>query len=284
MNTVNTWKHRTVPGHGLANLILAGVVCGASSLVQAQSLAPAAPADTTSEVYLPGIGDSSDNLLSAHPIEVSDPIEPVNRAFFYFNDKLYFWVLKPVARGYNYVVPQVARRDVKNFFSNVATPIRLVNCALQAEFTSAWVELERFGINTTVGVAGFGDPAKNKWNIEKQDGDFGQTLGRYGIGPSIYINWPILGPMGARDSVGYVGDIFLDPFHYLVPKFWYNVDIKAYETVNATSLRLGDYEDFKNSAIDPYIALRDATYQYRRGLVDKNAEKTTRPAGLLQGE
>ena len=255
-----------------------------TALAQSNGLAaPLGQAGVTNEeVALPGIGGAPDVMLSAQPIVVSDPIEPVNRAFFYFNDKLYFWVLKPVSQGYNYVVPQVARRDVKNFFSNIATPIRLVNCALQAEFTSAWVELERFGINTTVGVLGFGDPAKNKWNIERQEGDFGQTLGRYGIGPSIYINWPILGPMGARDSVGYVGDIFLDPFHYLVPKFWYNVEIKAYDTMNATSLHLGDYEDFMNNAVDPYIALRDATYQYRRGLVEHNGAPDVRPAGLLQ--
>jgi len=253
---------------------------------QAAGASPAAaiPADTNAEVNLPGIGNAPGLMLSAQPITVSDPIEPVNRAFFYFNDKLYFWVLKPVCQGYNVVLPQVARRDVKNFFSNIATPIRLVNCALQAEFTSSWIELERFGINTTVGVLGFEDPARNKWNIAKQDGDFGQTLGRYGVGPSIYINWPLLGPMCARDSVGYVGDLFLDPFTYLVPQFWYNVDIKAYDTVNATSLHLGDYEDFKKNAIDPYISLRDATYQYRRGLVNKDEEKSTRPAGPVPVE
>jgi len=273
-------------GRLLAILILGGAGCRsvAPSPTQNQSAAsrPTEVAgDQKESAELPGIGDAPDVVLSAQPIAVSDPIEPVNRGFFYFNDKLYFWVLKPVSRGYSYVVPQVARRDVKNFFSNIATPIRLVNCALQAEFTGAWVELERFGINTTVGVAGFGDPAKNRWALEKQNGDFGQTLGRYGLGPSIYINWPIIGPLCARDSVGYVGDIFLDPFTYLVPEFWYNVDIKAYDTVNATSLRPGEYEDFKKAAIDPYIAFRDAYYQYRRHLVEKSAEPGVRPVDPL---
>lgn len=233
---------------------------------------------------LPGIGEAPDVVLSAQPIKVSDPLEPVNRAFFCFNDKLYFWVLKPVAWGYTAVVPQPARRGVKNFFSNIATPVRLVNCAIQGEFKGAWVELERFAINTTIGVAGFGDPAKNWWALEKVNRDLGQTLGRYGIGPSFYIHWPIIGPSCARDTVGYVGDLFLDPVSYLVPNLEYYVGIKSYDTVNNTSLQAGEYEDFKKAAIDPYVALRDAYYQYRRNLVTNGAGKTARPAGPLPME
>jgi phospholipid-binding lipoprotein MlaA len=240
-----------------------------------------APAESEQDIDLPGIGEAPGVVLSAQPIEVSDPLEPVNRAFFHFNDKMYFWVLKPVSKGYGKVVPQPARLCVKNFFSNLTTPVRLVNCALQAEFEGAWVELERFAINTTVGVAGFGDPARHRWGLQKRDEDFGQTLGRYGLGPSIYINWPVLGPSNVRDTVGYVGDIFLDPVFYLVPQFEYSVGIKAYETVNGTSLRGNDYEDFKDAAIDPYVALRDAYYQYRKHLVRNDAEASARPAGPL---
>ena len=80
------------------------------------------------------------------------------------------------------------------------------------------MEIERFAINTTIGVAGFGDPARNWWNMERRNEDLGQTLGRYGLGPSLYINWPIIGPSCARDTVGYVGDLFLDPVKYLVPR------------------------------------------------------------------
>ena len=233
---------------------------------------------------LPGIGDATGVTLSAQPIIVSDPLEPMNRAFFHFNDKLYFWVLKPIARGYTVIMPQAGRSGVKNFFANVATPVRLVNCVLQVEFEGAWVELERFAINTTVGVVGFSDPAKNRWNLEKRNEDLGQTLGRYGLGPSIYIHWPILGPSNPRDTVGYVGDIFLDPFHYLIPKLWPKVGIKSYETVNDTSLRVGDYEDFKEASIDPYISLRDAYYQHRRSQVRDGQMQTARPDGALLSE
>lgn len=225
------------------------------------------------EAELPGMGEDT-------AVAVSDPLEPMNRAFFHFNDKLYFWVLKPVAWGYNKVMPQSAQRGVKNFFSNLATPVRLVNCGLQANAKGAWTELERFVINTTVGVAGFGDPARNRWHIEKRNEDLGQTLGRYGIGSAVYINWPILGPSCARDTVGYVGDLFLDPLNYLVPDLTYNVGIRSYDTVNGTALSDGEYEEFKDAAIDPYVALRDAYFQYRRNLV-KNGTDAVRPAGPL---
>jgi len=269
-------------------LVFAGAGCRSTPpgqrLVANGSSQPANGADPNEDTDLPGIGEPSDGAPSAQPIAVSDPIEPINRAFFCFNDKLYFWVLKPISKGYSKVLPQCARRSVRNFFSNIATPVRLVNCTLQAEFGGAWVEIERFAINTTVGVAGFGDPARNRWALEKRNEDLGQTLGRYGLGTSIYINWPIIGPSNVRDSVGYVGDMFLDPINYLVPKFWYNAGIKAYETVNGTSLRAGEYEDFKNAAIDPYIAFRDAYYQYRRNQVNNGEGQRVRPVGPLSSE
>ena len=273
----------------VAILILGSAGCRSMSPGQVRDtgvvVAPAmAPSQKAEDADLPGIGDAPDVVLSAQPIVVSDPLEPVNRAFFHFNDKLYFWVLKPVSRGYARVVPQPARRGVKNFFSNLATPVRLVNCTLQAEFKGAWVEIERFAINTTIGVVGFGDPARRWWDMEKRNEDLGQTLGRYGLGPSIYIHWPIIGPSCVRDTVGYVGDLFLDPIDYLVPQLGYNVGVRSYDTVNDTSLRPGEYEDFKQAAIDPYIALRDAYYQYRKHLVSNAGGQTVRPAGPLPTE
>ena len=202
---------------------------------------------------------------SEEPAEaIADPLEPMNRAFFAFNDKLYFWVLKPVASGYKAVIPEEMRVNVRNFFSNVTTPVRLVNCLLQGNFKCAGSESARFLINTTLGFVGFVDQAKKDFNIEKQGKDFGQTLGIWGIGPGFYIHWPILGPANVRDSVGYVGDLFLDPQTYLVTSLPISLGIRAYSEVNDTSLKIGEYEDFKEAAIDPYIALKDAYDQYRR--------------------
>ncbi len=146
---------------------------------------------------------------------IADPLEPINRVFFHFNDKLYFWVLKPAASGYKAVVHQEIRVGVRNFFSNLVTPVRFVNCLLQANFKGAGTETARFALNTTFGVAGFFDLAKDQFNLKKKEEDFGQTLGVWGLGPAFYINWPILGPSSLRDTFGFAGDMFLDPLTYL---------------------------------------------------------------------
>ncbi len=200
--------------------------------------------------------------------EIADPLEPVNRLFFHFNDKLYFWVLKPVAKGYAYIVPESARIGVKNFFNNIETPIRLVNNILQFKLKPAGKEVVRFGANSTLGVLGFFDYAKDHMDMPMQDEDLGQTFGVWGAGPGFYINWPILGPSSLRDSIGYVGDSFLDPVSYVTPTRD-RLAIKAGDTVNRVSLRIGDYEGIKEDAIDPYAAFRDIYYQYRKSKIDR---------------
>jgi phospholipid-binding lipoprotein MlaA len=210
----------------------------------------------------------------AAKVEIADPLEPFNRAMYHFNDKLYFWVLKPVAQGYGKVVPEAARVGVSNFFANLAFPIRFVNCLLQANFGGAAEELGRFTINTIWGIGGLLDPASSKdINLSKQDEDFGQTLGAYGIGQGFYINWPIFGPSSPRDTVGLVGDTLLRPFTYL--SSWYaGAGTWTYERVNDTSLRIGDYESLKGAAIDPYVAIRDAYVQYRLKKVNRKGGNT----------
>jgi phospholipid-binding lipoprotein MlaA len=202
---------------------------------------------------------------SEEPVEtLADPLEPVNRAFFHFNDKLYFWFFKPVATGYKAIIPEDGRVVVQNFFSNLTTPIRLVNCLLQAKFKGAGNETVRFLVNTTLGIAGLLDPAKKDFEIEKQEADFGQTLGIWGIGPAFYIDWPILGPSSLRDSVGYVGDVFLDPRTYLLNRMLIaDISVWLLDRVNDTSLTIGEYENLKKVALDPYIALREAYHQIR---------------------
>jgi phospholipid-binding lipoprotein MlaA len=198
---------------------------------------------------------------------ISDPIEPFNRAMFHFNDRLYFWVLRPVSLGYNFVVPEKARIGVRRFFSNITTPVRFVNSVLQFKFEHAGVELSRFAINTTIGVAGFMDPAKEKWKLLKHKEDLGQTLGFYGSGPGFYINWPFLGPSSVRDTIGLVGDFFLDPTSYLFPHDRVGVaGVNAYRRVNETSLNIGVYEDIKKE-LEPYIFLRNGYHQHRESMI-----------------
>jgi len=200
---------------------------------------------------------------------IADPLEPFNRAMYHFNDKLYFWLLKPVAQGYGKVVPETARVGVNNFFTNLAFPIRFVNCLLQANLGGAAEELGRFAINTIWGVGGFLDPASSQdINLSNQDEDFGQTLGAYGIGQGFYINWPIFGPSSPRDTVGLVGDAFLTPYTYFGP--WYvGAGTRGYDMVNDISLKIGDYESLKGAAIDPYVAIRDAYVQSRLKKVNR---------------
>lgn len=205
--------------------------------------------------------------LSEEPEEtLADPLEPVNRVFFHFNDKLYFWVLKPVATGYKAVLPQEFRMGARNFFSNLTTPVRLVNCLLQAKLKAGGNETVRFVLNTTLGLGGFLDPAKKELKIEKTEADFGQTLGVWGLGPSFYIHWPILGPSNLRDTFGFAGDILLDPRTYVLSDAISYV-ARPVETINQTSLTIGEYESLKKASLDPYIAVKDAYHQYRQNRI-----------------
>ena len=201
-------------------------------------------------------------------VRISDPLAPLNRVVFKFNDRLYFWVLKPVAKGYNVVFREDIRTCIANFFSNLLTPVRLVNCILQGKFKAAATETARFFVNTTMGVLGFGDAGKIVFNLEISDEDLGQTLGVYGLGNGFYIVWPILGPSTVRDSVGFGGDLFVNPLTYLEP-FALAAGVGGYRRLNDLSLRLGEYEAIKEAAIEPYTAVRDGYVQFRNALVDK---------------
>ncbi len=197
---------------------------------------------------------------------VADPLSFWNRAMYHFNDKLYFWFLKPVAKGYKVVVPGVVRTGVRNFFSNIFTPIRLTSCILQGKLKAGGTELTRFAVNTTVGILGFGDPAQKYLHLDISDEDLGQTLGSYGIGNGFYLVWPVFGPSTLRDSVGMLGDRFLNPITYVKPAEA-SLAIWSGEKINETSLHIGDYESIKEAAIEPYEAFRDAYIQYRNNKV-----------------
>jgi len=205
----------------------------------------------------------SDEEAKGEVVQVADPLQPWNRAMFHFNDKLYFWLLKPVSRGYRAVIPTPVRSGVRNFFHNLTAPIRMVSALLQGKGRKASAELTSFLINSTVGVLGFGNPAKRWPELSPSEEDLGQTLATYGIGDGFYIVWPILGPSTLRDSVGMVGDWFLDPVSYVEP-FEAYLGFWTLENVNDTSFRIGDYESLKEAAVDPYIALRNAYIQNRK--------------------
>ncbi len=215
------------------------------------------------------LDDPFDDPFREPEILAHDPLEPFNRAMFTFNDRVYFWVLRPASIGYGTVVPEGLRICVRNAFDNILFPIRFVNNALQGKFREAGVETGRFLINSTLGVGGLFEMASRDFGLHPQDEDFGQTLGHYGMEPYVYVVWPFLGPSTARDTIGTAADYALNPFFYLVPHWWGRGAIRSGEALNDTSLRIGEYEDFKEAAIDPYVAMRDAYLNYRARQIER---------------
>ena len=251
-----------------------GLVVGQSGevgMVKETAVLPEVVAPETTDAAVPGkdsiareeavpeavaVEEGDDAAEAVEEVSIADPIEPLNRVIFQFNDTFYFWALKPVARGYAFIVPEPARISVRNFFRNVKMPIRFTNSLLQAKFKGAGTELARFGINSTLGVAGFFDVAKDTFGLNPSDEDFGQTLGFYGMGGLMYIVWPILGPSTVRDTIGLAGDSFLSPARYITP-FEAALGLNVFEQVNRTSLDLGAYEDLLAASLEPYIGVRD---------------------------
>ncbi|MHC4343256.1 MAG: MlaA family lipoprotein [Planctomycetota bacterium] len=212
--------------------------------------------------------DLLEEELVEQKVDVADPLEPVNRIMYAVNDTLYLWVLNPCARACKKVVPGPARVGIRNFFNNLTTPIRLVNCLLQGKGHAAGNEVHRFVVNTTIGVLGFGDPARDKFGFEPTDEDLGQTLGAYGLGDGFYIVWPLLGPSTLRDSAGIAGDLFLNPIFYLEPAEA-AVGVSAGKNINEASFHIGEYEAFKTEAVEPYVAMRQAYIQYRKRQIEE---------------
>ncbi len=209
---------------------------------------------------------------------ISDPLSAYNRAMTSFNDKVITNALNPVSEAYAYVVPRPFRLGISNFIHNIEFPIRLVNNLLQLKFQNSSDEIERFIINSTVGLGGLMDPAKNhmKTPILPHNEDFGQTLGHYGIGSGVHVVLPFLGPSNVRDIAGITLDAYLSPLinvrgnaarslrNYKIPKnLGQTIGIVTVYLINKNSLHPGEYESIKKDAIDLYPFLRDIYEQKR---------------------
>ncbi len=213
------------------------------------------------------LGDDEDWDEKQERLEINDPLESINRIAFQFNDKLYFWVLKPVKTGYTKVVPEDVRTSIGNFFYNLATPVTLVNTLLQGRFDDSGVVLGRFVINSTLGVFGFGDAAAVDFDMQPKRGDFGETLGVYGVGEGVYLCWPVFGPSNVRDTIGIVGDMQLHPYSFAGFDTTAESVARGTEFVNRLSITPEVYEEIKKISLDPYVATREAYVDYRRNLI-----------------
>ncbi|BCS98564.1 hypothetical protein DSLASN_41960 [Desulfoluna limicola] len=203
-----------------------------------------------------------DEFEETPEVLVRDPLAPLNRLMFSFNDKLLLWGIKPISTGYRAITPTIVRKGVSNFFNNLKTPVRLVSSLLQGKMNGAGSEVGRFVINTTIGVLGFGDPAERWFDLHPSDEDLGQALGAWGLGNGFYIVWPLLGPSTLRDSASIAGYFYLNPVGYVKP-VRLSIAISAFEQLNDASFSIEDYETLKASALDPYTFIRDLYIQSR---------------------
>jgi phospholipid-binding lipoprotein MlaA len=213
--------------------------------------------------------------------EEYDPWEPMNTGIFEFNRQMDRFVLKPVAKGYNFIMPDLAQVGVSNFFYNIRFVPRFLNNIFQGKVKGAGIELGRFVINSTVGIAGFVDVAK-KIDLVTPEEDLGQTLGFYGVKPGPYLVLPFMPPFTVRDLVGYVGDVFLNPINWMVvpiievegvPSVIDHDDrmttsiiqtgSRVGEVINERSRNLEKFQGVEEATLDLYTAVRNAYLQKR---------------------
>ena len=197
----------------------------------------------------------------------SDPWEGFNEVMFNFNrDILDRYVLKPAATAWDFLLPDPVQRGVSNLFDNLAVVRRVVNNALQLKFAGAGKEVARFAINSTVGIVGLLDVARDGFGIEQSDEDMGQTFGRWGAPPGPYVVLPLLPPLTVRDGIGYAIDSVMTPYTYFLP--WYaNLGGNAVNIVNERSLNLDRFERVAEGTVDLYSAVRNAYLQRRAAAI-----------------
>ena len=243
---------------------------------QTPAPAPSSPPETQSDEPLDPFARAEEGAGEEY-----DPLEPVNTKTFEFNRQVDRFVLKPVAKGYNFVIPDLVQVGISNIFTNLRFAPRFFNNVFQGKIKGAGIEMGRFLINSTIGLAGFFDIAKHVDLVTPEE-DMGQTLGFYGVKPGPYLVLPFLPPFTVRDFIGYVGDVFLNPINWLVvPIIEVNnvpsviahknrmtssiiqTGSRVGEIVNERSRNLEKYQGVEEATLDLYTAVRNAYLQSR---------------------
>ena len=207
--------------------------------------------------------------------EISDPFEEVNRAVFSFNNVVDSILLEPVATGYQKVIPQTARKGVRNFLVNLRSPIDVGNQILQGDLIGAADGTTRFFVNTLLGLGGLIDIAA-KEGLEHEPEDFGQTLAVWGVGDGPYTVLPLIGPNNLRDQVGLLADSYVDPIRLYLHNtnreeiYYSKLSVK---TIDTREELLTILSDLKNNSIDYYAAVRSVIYQRRNALISDMSEE-----------
>lgn len=245
---------------GSAESVIAAAGAAALEAV-VEPTAPAVVVDTPQDTWMAQARDSDVSE------DEYDPWEPFNEKMFEFNLRLDRYIMKPVAKAYNFITPDELQIMISNGFDNISFPPRFVNSLLQGKFKGATREIGRFLINSTLGVGGLFDPAKDVFGIVKSREDFGQTLGFYGVGPGPFLVVPLMPPMTVRDGIGKFVDGAMDPLSYYLPLFWDRLGMKIGDTINERSLNLDLFQGFQESVIDLYSAVRHGYLQRREKLI-----------------
>lgn len=195
----------------------------------------------------------------------NDPLEPMNRQIFGFDQRLDETILKPTAEAYNKVIPEPARNGVHNFLTNLNLPVVLANDVLQGDMDQAGKTFGRFGLNSTFGVGGIFDWATDA-GLPYRENDFGLTLASYGVSEGPYLVLPFLGPDPPRDAAGQVADVFLDPTYYIKIRshFWWSAGRYTLNVIDERARNVDSLEGIERSSVDLYASVRSLYRQHRR--------------------
>jgi phospholipid-binding lipoprotein MlaA len=229
---------------------------------------------------------AEDKEAVAEFAETNDPIEPTNRALYAFNNALDTVILRPAAKAYRFVVPGAVRGGIHNMLSNLGTPVQLSNDMLDGKPRRAGDTTMRFLINTTVGVLGFFDVAKD-WGYPDHDADFGMTLALWGLPEGPFLFLPVFGPSDPRDAVGLGVNSAMDPFTWVGQGAavralkWSRFGMNG---LDQRERHLDDIDSIKRTALDPYATFRSLYRQHREAQIEdlRKDQRATIPAWFPQ--
>lgn len=235
------------PSYMIASIAPLVVAQAPAMMAQTRAADPVVPADGILEEY--------------------DPWEGFNEKMFTFNYNVDRYVLKPVAKGYNFVVPDRMQQMIDSGFDNLLVVPRVVNNMLQWRPKGAGAELGRFLINSTLGIGGLFDIAKQEFGLQKTRADFGQTLGIWGVSPGPFLVLPFMPPLTVRDGIGTAVDGAMDPLSYVLPFIWTRLGMRVGNMINDRSLNLDLYQGFEETTVDLYSAVRNGYLQRRENMI-----------------